>query len=266
MWHGVKTDYIPHGRKLRLHHATLIKDPDSDIQETCGYQRSRGRECPIYVYMYIHTFFSHAKHAHSMREAGGNGITGVKGVQDIEEQIEREIIFSSFFFFLISFRFSCAFGFNQDNGIGRVNGWMVVRSCFGRRSVAVGGPRWSLPSSLAFPEHPSRRADRAVPSGPILLSRLGVLRAVHKMRHDAYERNVGSFARTHARERAARNFRGRLSFRALSAVWRIAWSIFTEAYLRTRRHRENATLQPFFWRYYARETLRRIITRGWLKR
>lgn len=94
--------------------------------------------------MYIHTFFSHAKHAHSVREAGGNGITGVKGVQDIEEQIEREIIFPFLFFsffFLISFRFSCAFGFNQDNGIGRVNGWMVVWSCFGRRSVAVGGPR-----------------------------------------------------------------------------------------------------------------------------
>jgi len=224
------------------------------------------RMSDICIYVYPHIFLSCkacTQHAGGRRQwdNGGQGGTGYRGTD-----WTRNHLFFSFFFFLISFRFSCAFGFNQDNGIGRVNGWMVVRSCFGRRSVAVGGPRWSLPSSLAFPEHPSRRADRAVPSGPILLSRLGALRAVHKMRHDAYERNVGSFARTHARERAAWNFRGRQSFRALSAVWRIAWSIFTEAYLRTRRHWENATLRPFFWRYYARETLRRIIMRGWLKR
>lgn len=134
---------------------------------------------------------------------GDNGMTGVKGVQDRGTDWTRTIF--SFFFFFLNFSPLLLHVRIQstDNGIGRVSEWMVVRGfCFGRRSAAVGGPRWSLPSFLAFPEHPSRRADRAVPSGPILLSRPGALRAVHKMRwHDAYERDVGSLARTHARTR-----------------------------------------------------------------
>jgi len=123
-------------------------------------------------------------------------------------------------------------------------GWMVIRGCFGRWSAAVGGPRWSLPSSLAFPEYPSRRVGRAVLSGPVLPSRPEILRAVDKMRHGA--RTSRWLVRTHARERAARNFHfSKRIFEWSNAKWHLTTDRVIELYGSRYRSKERGTCGDF---------------------
>lgn len=216
LWHRCKNKlYIHPERKPRSHHAAHIRDPDSVIQIK-RHAVIDGRESARYV------FSTHAKHA---TQYAGRGVGSMKGESTGyrgTDWIEPVSFFYLFFFnfFLLPVRS------DSINGVtGLVDGWMdgridgrrmVVRSHFGLDGkMAVGGPRWSLPSSLVFPEHPSRRVGREVPSGPVLPSRPGALRVVHKMRPGARvpRRLVPSLARTHARthavsERTARTISG----------------------------------------------------------
>lgn len=207
----------------------LIRDSVVASKRHTGYQRPSRREYAryMYIYVYTHMFFSHANMHTACGRQGGNGITGVKGVQDGGTDWTRTI-FSFFLFFLNFFPLLLHVRIQStDNGIDRVNGWSygVALVDDRRRSedLAEAYPlSWFSPSTLlAGQTGRSRRAQ---------FSFLALGPCVSCIRWDMMHTNV-MLVRSHARERAARSFRDRLSSRALSAVWRIAWSIFTEVYL-----------------------------------